>query len=541
MKNVFSLLICCLTANFVFGQIEWVGNHAFSESASDVFRTSQNQYVLVHGTGNGITVFDAAGNIIFSKTLNPTETGQNSISDIMELPDSSIAISVRLEVCDAEIREVHVFDKNWEETGVFDNEYCTGPAGHFSDNSFVVASREIARVARFDLNGTIWVQEALSFQPIYDLVVTPDDFVFLAMNLGLVKMDINGEIVDTLSNLLFTKIDILPDGNFLASSDSVLYLYSPDFSLLNEFPLFGETATDWAIGSDEIAVLTSSGRIKRLGIALDSTEADLVLTGEHQTFKALELTQDGCMVGGGENFGNSLGGSFIKAYNWDGTTANTAKDANISQIEMGPIGYSGPLQEFGLYNVLIPFINATVKNEGTSTINSLTLNIDFPSIYYSFCVDPQDISKTFENMNLSPGASMTLEWGEQFLTFNNSPGGQTMDVCVIASLPDNYLDADNTNDGSCTSQYVSASNEPHQLGFHHYFNPVSDELIVEIQPGFDLQNSELWVFNTASQMVIKSNISQPREAFDLSLLPDGGYFLRILSGGKQGWRKFAKY
>ncbi len=542
MRNVFSFLSFLLVSNFAFGQIEWVGNHEFSEAATDIVCTSQDQYILVHGGGGGITVLESDGSIVFEKYIFGYMGG--TISEIIEMSDSSVVILSGGIDCDVFINMMLKYDKDWNLSWAQYN-YRTGPASKFSDNSFVIAGddfNDFNDIEKWDKDGNELWRIDLTGYTLQDLVVTPSDTLLVATQQGLLKLTEDGEVVDSLPNLIFDRLEILPNGNFLAQITDVLYLYSPDFAQLAFFQQQGDAIVDLAFDQDEIAVLTSASKVIRLDPDLTNI-GTTQLTGHNQTIKTIAIADNGFMVGGGERYGSAEHGNesaFIKEFAIDGATAITAKDAALIQVSAG--SQIEVENSFGIFYITIPDISVIVENMGPTTMNRLNVNLHLPDMQLPIweCFTFQSFSKSFENLNLQPGASMTLNWGEQVLLFGEDPTGQPLEICLWTSLPDHHLETNNDNDVSCTEVLVAA-HEPFPIAFHHAFNAVADELYLEMQTDVDYAKAKAYIFNAVGQLVHSEGITGARQTLPLQELPDGAYFLQIVSGERVGWGKFAKY
>jgi hypothetical protein len=251
------------------------------------------------------------------------------------------------------------------------------------------------------------------------------------------------------------------------------------------------------------------------------------------------------VVGGGEQYGNNdheNQAAFIKEFRNGGTTAQTNADVSLTQVSQ-----SGSIQvqyfENWYYRATLPGISVMVKNNGSSVINSLGVNLTFPSdnIFLWECALVQSFSKSFENLNLQPNASMQLTWGDQEVWFSSNPTGEQLELCMWTSLPNLHLETNNDNDVSCTEVLISSAREPQPLAFRHYFNAESDELVLEIEPGFELEKSATFIFNAAGQLLRKTPIAEQRQVLVLRDLADGAYFLQVVSGERVGWGRFVKY
>lgn len=536
MKNVFSFFFFLLLSNAVFGQIEWVGNHQFSESASDLVRTSQGHCVMLHGNGSGITVFDDNGNILLNDTVFVfTEYGQ---SDIIEFPDSSFMYITGGLACDVFFSYFVKYDKNWNQTSA---DYCLGNSNiaRFSDNSFAALNSMDDLVERLGPDGNqVWYKDFYDFE-IFDLAVTPGDTLLIASEDGLLRLTKDGTIVDTFPNLVFERLEILPNGNLLALTNDVLFLLNPDFDISAAFQQTGDSIEDIVFDQNEIAVLTSAPAVARLGFGLNQIGLT-PLSGHHQTFAAVAFSDDGYWLAGGEQYGNASHqnhGAFVKSFSLDGTTGSTLKDVELTSVSAND---ELAFQNFGWVNLAtIQDISFTIKNNGPTPIQRIEANMVFPIVLgLGECYVEQTFSKPFENLDLQPGASKVLDWGNQELYLNNLQPGQVLEFCMWTSLPDHHLETNNDNDVSCTEVLVAA-HEPFPIAFYHAFNPVADMLYLEMKSQVDAANAN--IFNAAGQLVYTAPIDGQSQNLDLSGLPDGAYFLQIVSGERVGWGKFAKY
>ncbi|MCU0348437.1 MAG: T9SS type A sorting domain-containing protein [Saprospiraceae bacterium] len=556
MKNVFSFFLLFVASSAVFGQIEWVGNHDFSESGADILHTSQNQYILVHGNGTGLTVFDSNGVVIFQKSLmDGYVNNYTQISDIIELPDLSVVFTAGIVDCDVFIERFYKFDKYWNESPpTFStlNARYTGPAARFSDNTLVFATgpggwASENSLSKLDMEGTeVWGIELDGFS-IRDLVITPSDTILVATTAGLVKLTSDGEIVSTNPSLVFERLEILPNGNYLAQSSNLLNIYSPEFTVLSSFGVQSDSITDIDFTSNEIAVLTSTPAVLRLGDSL-SLLSTTPLVGENQAFTALAFKNDGFFVGGLEGYGTQEHGnkaSFLKEFNLNGSTLNTDTDIAINEVTFTSDG-SAYLVDWDMnYGVRFSDLLLTVENKGNSTINELTLNLEIP--YYdawSFaCDNISFFQKTFTNLNLLAGTTTQLDWGYQLVRFGQDPSGMQVDLCFWTSLPNNHLDTNHQNDVSCTMPLTVVVDTKEtmdgKLSVHH-FNAITDELYLNLPPGIDPEKTTIAVFNTAAQLVASQKLLGD-EPISLRPLPDGMYLLRASSNGRVGWVKVVKY
>ncbi|MBI5916259.1 MAG: T9SS type A sorting domain-containing protein [Bacteroidetes bacterium] len=480
------------------------------------------------------------GNIIFSGLTNDYPNGISAeFSELVEMSDSSIIFSAGWLECDVIVGAIIKYDKNWNEIATIYTSTAGGHAARLNDDSFVLGSW--GSIGRWDANGNqLWDDYLLGFN-INDLAATAGDTLLLATNHGLLKMTADGDVVDTLPNLIFNRLEILPDSNFLAQLNDVLYLYSPNFDQLAFFQFQGDAIVDFAIDDADIAVLTTAQKIVRLSHNLTQI-GTTQLVGHNQTFYVLEKANEGCMVGGSERYGTTEHGNlsaFIKEFALNGNTANTAKDvalthaSNIGQILV--VDY--PLA----YHVILTHVEIELENTGQSPINQVTVNMEFPTIMIPWeCPIFQTFSKTFNNLNLLPGGSKTVDWEWiEFLVIDEPTPGQTFELCFWTSLPDHHLETNNDNDVSCTEVLVAA-HEPFPIEFEAYFLPSSDEVYLDLPPDADNENSTLSVFNAAGQLLGEEALHR-QEILSMGHLPDGLYLFRVAFENRMGWAKVVKY
>lgn len=536
MKKSYAFLAFLLASNLVFGQVEWVGTHVFSEAAADVIRTSQGHYVLLHGNGSGFTVFHENGAIVAQDTtFYFTSDGQ---SDLIELADSSLIFVAGGVDCDVVINLFSKYDKNWNRTAY---KYCNG--GHaiaeFSDHSIAITDGFYGYVEKLSANGDqLWLWDIYS-NSIRDLVVIPGDTLLAASDEGVIWIKSNGEVIDTIANMILDRLEMLPNGNLLAQVNNALYLFSTSFAPLGYYQVQSATIDDIAIQNYEIAVLTSKPEVIRLDPLLEQI-AITPLNGHNQTFTAVSYSNNGFMLGGGEQYGNNdhkSTASFIKSFAHDGTTINTARDLALTQISTN--GQINIEDQIWIYAVTIPSFSITVQNNGNTNIHRLNLNLDLPVAVLSECYENQSISKPYENLNLEPGGSIVINWGEQVVYFNDDPSDLTLEFCAWPSLPNNHLETNNDNDVACTTALLLADHEPAFVDFNNAFNAATDILYLEFNS--PIKSATANIYNSMGQLMQTAQINELSGQLDMSGLPDGAYFINIQAGNQLGWGRFTKY
>lgn len=527
MKNVCSFLLFLLISNVVFGQIEWVGNHEFSEFGVDIKHTLQNQQIL--SLGAGFTVFDSLGNIVYDNKL-----GFYQRSELVELHDTSFLLFAEFFACDLIVAEMIKFDKDWNMSWNSNAPFGVRQVDKFSDNSILILTENLQRM---DTNGVVYWDMTPSYS-ISDIAITVSDTVVLATNLGVVVMDGNGAVDSVYSDLKFDMVSLLPNGNFLAQSKDTLWLLAPDLKKIASYIQHGIVDVEY----DEVGVylIADAPNAYLLNDSLNLISS-FQPTSHNQSFYAISPAQQGVVLGGHEKFGHnatSNSSTFIKFFESDGATINTHEDVAVLSVDKD--NYPSVETGSAYTSVIIHDIKAEVKNYGTLPLNELNLNMDFGVLYIPFdCPLDQRFSKHFENLNLLPGEATLLNWGDQKLWFAGI-APSTIDLCLWTSLPNHHLETNNDNDVACT-QVTVATKERLPVAFEQYFNPVADELNIALKNSMGNEQAVANIFNATGQLVQSENIVGQQQSLELSHLADGPYFLQIVAGQQVGWEKFVKY
>ena len=263
-------------------------------------------------------------------------------------------------------------------------------------------------------------------------------------------MTANGEVVDSLPDLVFDRLEILQNGNFLAQITDILYLYSPDFTQLAFYQQQGDAIEDITFDQNGIAVLTSAPHIIRLDFGLQQL-GSTPLVGHNQAFTALDFADGGYILAGSERYGGGGDGNdaaFIKQFALDGSTANTAKDVALTTVSQN--GSLDVSEVWNLFTITIPNIGLTVTNNSATVIERLNANFSWSDASGFPCPFSNTFTKPFDSLNLQPGASTTLDWGELPIRTWEDFSGEQINLCFWTSLPNHRLETNNDNDVSCT-------------------------------------------------------------------------------------------
>lgn len=141
----------------------------------------------------------------------------------------------------------------------------------------------------------------------------------------------------------------------------------------------------------------------------------------------------------------------------------------------------------GSHSYLIDFSGweVTVGNNGTDTIESFHVSLEYPENFpWNPCKD-LGIQKRFDSISLAPGGTMT--WMLDGFVLVGIRGmlddPDKVPVCVIVSCPDDQMDSDHSNDVFCFDidlSVVQIQEVTHESGMSIWPNPAGDKINLAI-------------------------------------------------------------
>lgn len=533
MKKFLHLLILLTFSTLAFAQIEWAGNFVFSEGTTDLLRTKTNRFILVHGgefpVGNGITVFDSLGNIVFSQITNDYLFSEGaSMSEILETPDSGFVFSAVLPECDVIANTIAKYDQNWNLLWMNYDTWTIGPGACLSDGSTVFCLYEANYVERWNANGQkIWSKWLPGYH-ILDLTALPGDSLLAVTREGLLVILPDGSPAAVFADLLFDRLEATPSGDFLAQHGDSLFLLSSSFEKMAVLTFPGEEIRDFTFNEDRVGVLVSPNHV----YLFDSSLQPLGDFSGDEMLNSLVFASDGILAGGTERYGSTTNGNhsaFIKNYGLDGSSVNFEIDAGVVSLEQG--GETTVTYEHGGFRVHFRDLKATVRNFGSVPIQRVNLNVQFPGILFVWeCVVPQEFSKNYENLSLQPGETVELIWDSLSVWFQNDPAG-TLEFCVWISLPNHKLDDDAMNDTHCTGFLVNEQERLPAESFSLFPNPTKDESILQFPTPAEMP-CEVFLTDCSGRILQSHRLAPGIEKLVLKDLKPGFYFISLSVEGK---------
>jgi hypothetical protein len=167
-----------------------------------------------------------------------------------------------------------------------------------------------------------------------------------------------------------------------------------------------------------------------------------------------------------------------------------------------------------------------LTNKGTEILQSVVVRTGFDYTDGLGCNQLPAKSVEYKNLNLAPGASVWLDFGD---VYAGSQAFVPLQCCFWTAAPDGQPDSDHSNDSFCTSYYTTATGSPAiATGWLIYPNPASDGFWIETPKGQSF-DGDYQLVNSMGQLVCSGRMSAGinRVLVPTDRLATGIYFLRI--------------
>lgn len=186
----------------------------------------------------------------------------------------------------------------------------------------------------------------------------------------------------------------------------------------------------------------------------------------------------------------------------------------------------------------ITFSGVAVKivNRGEEVLHEVSLNSRFNRCQ-GICGSAFTYFYDFDNLNLAPGASISLAVGD--IPAPGIPEQDEVELCFWISKPNGKIDNRGANDIQCQRLIINDVNDVEEgLQLHLFPNPARMYLILDLPQGLG-SDQEGHIYNTLGQVFHTFTIPKgmKRKQLDIQHLPSGSYFLSV--GGHT--EKFIKY
>lgn len=239
--------------------------------------------------------------------------------------------------------------------------------------------------------------------------------------------------------------------------------------------------------------------------------------------------------------GSSL---FLKSWGPNGSSGSSGMDVALSDASFGDFhanvqnafcGFSNQYMDLQITNIKV-----RVSNNSALPLNQVQLNATFFPCSY-ICSTIQTINQSYNNLNLLPGASVTLFFPN--IQTQPLPYANSTNLCIWASGPNGKLDDHFEDNEACLNFTINGSEEagpalPEPAIFP---NPVSETLNVRF--GQELPaGARLYVTNALGQEISGQLMDKPVSEWQLGMghAPSGLYLLAIELGNQKVTRRFVK-
>jgi len=203
---------------------------------------------------------------------------------------------------------------------------------------------------------------------------------------------------------------------------------------------------------------------------------------------------------------------------------------DVGIAEMPPAEVTSIYHNYFTYNYAQ--IKLRIKNFGQETIDSLWVNGKWngPGIFYYLYPNcyGANISKLYNNLNLTPGQDTLIQFSIQISSYSHMANGS---ACFWTSLPNGKRDLISENDEACSFEYVlSTTNIDFSETIHIFPNPAKDVLQIQFtaEPKNQLQ---VQIYDLSGRLVQSESLQRGQELYQIpvSALKTGSYFLQITS------------
>ncbi len=554
-----SLNLCLVAQNF---------NYAFQPSffsfANEIVEVGENRFVIGGQTGGFmgypsfspyLRMVDENGTLIWEKSItNVTGTELGEVLS-MEVDDAgNILVAGLVMGCDYGLPGFLArydtlgnqlsFHEVW---GMY--RFCELP-----DGSLAVLS-DFGKLIKFDLaEGLIWETSFWAPGELFqsqEVVFGPDEHIYVLSEDRLVKVNLEGETIDEVAVTGGQTLQVSSDNNTLwLLSSGKLSKLDAQLNTIDEADLSAEGAFSKILIEDQLIFLlgrTAAERpvVVRVTNNLEVDHSftflephfipyDFIIANNQLIFTGNELPDpydsdevvnvyNRTLVHRGSNI-------FLYATALDGTPSALADDAAILEVSfqsmqldtLGTCGFTGSVAG----TVTWEGIKILIQNQGTSTLESVTLNTSFVPCAF-ICPSRASINHTFENLLLSPGESTVLDWGT--LQVPGLPFEDLAELCFWTSLPNDHIDGNHTNNSLCTDITIDTRKViANPVDLIVFPNPVQDVLRVQFK-GVHHQPQSFRITNITGQIVQQGLWPMGQPAIDIALegLNAGVYSIQI--------------
>lgn len=545
----------------------------FNRSYSDGFETQAEVVVPIPGGGYGIGVrvnpmpgehfsdrlflylTDAAGNITWVEQVYQTSMHEHHFRDLIAIPTGGFLAVTYDQDCDSDTYDTEVIRLNefglelWRRT-TFQDDNLPMSWALYDAQSIIGINDESIMKLDIETGETIWVTESpLAF--VYDskIIMIPgtSDFM-LVMPFRIYKIVLFAAPTGSeppLYGLGLTKNIEEYSGNVVMGPDLYLYAFSEmnltryDLDLEETVwttPEYNYDIITVVAGSEGIYVVSKRDeygpeQLHKFSYSGQFLESFPAFASRYRV-KDMVVAENKIAVAGIEIGGKSgsippvfSNNAWLNIMEGANTTPALTPDIALTQIiRTSPMAATKTLS--GFYSLHGGGYKLEVKNTGTTIIDSVNVNLSFDQGASSICINDYGTNKEFINLNLEPGESTFLNFGDIHVNYVITP-----EICFWTTAPDRYSDVNPTNDYRCADWDFTVNATTPELAnvISIQPNPANESCRVFLAETNQAHN-RTWMLRSIQGISITSGIcSNNQSYFDLNVaeVPAGLYLLQI--------------
>lgn len=381
---------------------------------------------------------------------------------------------------------------------------------------------------QFDLNGDS-IGVAPSSLPLFKGYTTTGTGNLLTYGQGLALYNPSLTNIQLgLSNTEILKADVLPDSRYVVLTETSLLILDSNFNIEKEIyhgiTWDPEQPMDMTANSDNIWLLaqTVPKQLLHYDTALTLLENKTIPAGAAFQPKLL-ASDDQRLALTGEEYGMPYTQVVsVRSMPEDEISFDATADAAVIDVisTKPPTGYfwSSPFS----HSIVFDSVYVVVKNEGSATLQEVTVNASLGSITY-ICQEYFYYQGTFSDLNLQPGESIQLEIGKitQRAPFV-LPTVTTL--CFWTTLPNDSLDYNGMNNGTCRDfQVIVSDNEPQYVApLNISPNPATDHFLIQ-WPGDPNVDAIVQMFDITGRLISERRVTGSECSLQRENIPAGIY------------------
>ncbi|HLG35744.1 MAG TPA: T9SS type A sorting domain-containing protein, partial [Bacteroidia bacterium] len=506
-----------------------------------------------------IACYDTSGNLVWERNSPVLSSERAVVSKLDFSPDGNLVSSgYEMPICDVtmntgvvqklDLQGSTVWVKTFQQPFSIPDFYSFGNGLQVLSNNSIRVSAGKA-VYHLKDNGDSLTVSYFPLSIVGEIHQTPDGYLLLACDSGIVKCDTAGNVMDTLRfNRPVNNIQIPSQTEYFFISNRILYktnaqlIIIDSLNLQTTFTAIKNVRHDngrlWVLGKKNVSGNDiASVEVFDLNFNAVSSHIYSGFNGSDFLPEKIIIQPDHYVFAGHEKTKQSIH-CFMKSFEkTNHTTNNFNNDAGV--ISMRSDSSYAIHYIASIYNVHIN-VYATVKNFGIAPLNIVHLNaMIFPM---GICL-PQVYYNAFQSLNLAPGDSMEFYLGWFHTQANLIASNNFYTQCVWTSSPESKMDVNHSNDTLCTAFLMDTIIGIKELSYENDFNvfpnPCSNLTTVSSTQSpiefiiiFDVFGREIYFEHPEYEV--------RNQTIDLSKWSNGFYMIKVISRSREKVIKLVK-